>query len=297
MENEEFFSKLPNGLQSELFSEFYDYVTRNIIPSFTQKQCADFKIYFNELVEWNKMFNLISYKNEKEILYRHFADSLYAAKAILELQSAKREGNVNGLTRRDNTLQTQDKQSPAECKISGQDDSAFCSLKIADLGTGSGMPGIPVKIVLPDIKLTLVESITKKCSFLDNADKKLGFDIEILNRRAEEIGQDKKYREKYNIVLSRAVSKFSPNLEISIPLLKKGGHFIVHKTRNSAQSLQEGLSSVENALRHLGAKLVKTIDYKLPDNDTDYQILVFEKYKDTPIQFPRKTGIPEKKPL
>ena len=242
------------------FEQFYSYVKSDIIPFFTKDNVSNFKIYFDELIEWNQKFNLISFKTENDIIYRHFCDSLYSAKAIAELTDNR-------------------------------------NLKIADLGTGSGMPGIPVKITLPEIKITLVESITKKCLFLENANKKLGFDIEILNKRAEELGQDPKHRQKYDFILSRAVSKFSPNLEISIPLLKIGGYFIVHKTKNSAESAEEGLPSVENALKHLGAKLERTIPYNLPGQDLDYCILVFKKYKDTPMQFPRKTGIPEKKPL
>ncbi|MCA6071688.1 MAG: 16S rRNA (guanine(527)-N(7))-methyltransferase RsmG [Endomicrobium sp.] len=246
-----------------LFDEFQDYATKNIIPFFSKDTRKIFKIYFYELIEWNKMFNLISYKNEADLIYRHFCDSLYSAKVISNIVNKKTSS----------------------------------LLRVADIGTGSGMPGIPVKIALPDIQLTLVESITKKCKFLENVNNKLGFDMEILNKRAEEFGQLPPYRQQYDFVLSRAVSKFSPNLEISIPLLKVGGYFIVHKTKNSLESADKGLPSVENALKHLGAKLEKIISYNLPNQELNYCILVFKKHKDTPLQFPRKTGIPEKKPL
>ncbi|MCL2484535.1 MAG: 16S rRNA (guanine(527)-N(7))-methyltransferase RsmG [Endomicrobia bacterium] len=247
--------------KQELFKNFKQYVQHNILSNFTDFECEKFAIYFDALKEWNNKFNLISFKTDFDLIYRHFCDSLYSAKAILGI-------NPN-----------------------------LSACRIADLGTGSGMPGIPVKIALPDIKLTLVESITKKCTFLEEANKRLGFNIEVLNTRAEEIGQNPAHRQKYDFVLSRAVSKFSPNLEISIPLLKIGGHFLVHKTKNSVESKEEGLASVENALKHLGAKLEKIIEYKLPEQELDYCLLIFKKYKDTPAQFPRKTGIPEKKPL
>ena len=272
-----------------MFEVFYSYVKQNVLPSFTEEQNAKFKAYFDELTEWNKMFNLISFKNPEDILYRHFADSLYASKAVL---STLPELCHSGLDPESILSLSSEKSncnlSIVNCKL---------PLKFADLGTGSGMPGIPVKIALPNIKMTLVESITKKCNFLENVNQKLSLDMEILNKRAEEIGQDKNYRARYDCVLSRAVSKFSPNLEISIPLLKTGGYFIVHKTKNSAQSQEEGLPSIKNALNHLGAKLEKVIDYKLPGQDLDYCILIFKKHKDTPQQFPRKPGIPEKKPL
>ena len=246
--------------KQEIFKQFELYVSSNIISNFTREKSELFEKYFDELTEWNEKFNLISFKSAEDLAYRHFCDSLYSAKIIESLYKTY-------------------------------------NLKVADLGTGSGMPGIPVKIALPEVQITLVESITKKCLFLENVNKKLGLGMEIINKRAEELGQNPAHRQKYDIVLSRAVSKFSPNLEISIPLLKTGGRFIVHKTKNSAESKEEGLPSVENALRHLGAKLEQTLPYKLPGQDLDYCILVFQKYKDTPVQFPRKPGTPEKKPL
>ncbi|MDR1417557.1 MAG: 16S rRNA (guanine(527)-N(7))-methyltransferase RsmG [Endomicrobium sp.] len=244
-----------------IFKDFQEYVKTYLISFLSEEMTKQFEIYFNELIEWNKKINLISYKTEKDILYRHFYDCLYSAKIITELEKNLKD------------------------------------IKVADLGTGSGMPGIPVKIALTNIQITLVESITKKCKFLENVNNKLKSNIEILNTRAEEIGQNSKYRSKYDFVLSRAVSKFSPNLEISIPLLKVGGYFLVHKTKESVLSPKEGWPSIENALKHLGAKLEKTISYNLPNQELDYCILIFKKHKETPLQFPRKVGIPEKKPL
>jgi 16S rRNA (guanine527-N7)-methyltransferase len=250
-----------------LFNEFQSYVAENIISFFTKEMSEKFKKYFREIREWNNMFNLISFKDGKDLIYRHFCDCLHSAKAIKDITDS---------------------------------DSFFSSslfLNIADIGTGSGMPGIPVKITLPNVRLTLVESVTKKCSFLENVNNKLKLDTEILNKRAEEIGQNSKYRQQYDFVLSRAVSKFSPNLEISIPLLKTGGYFIVHKTKKSIESSERGLSSTENALKHLGASFERTVSYKLPQQNIGYCILTFKKYKNTPAKFPRKPGIPEKRPL
>jgi 16S rRNA (guanine527-N7)-methyltransferase len=244
------------------FNEFQKYVSDNIINFISQEMKKKFEVYFAELVEWNRFLNLISFKNEKDLICRHFCDSLYNAKIISD--------------------------------ITGNKDAV---LKVIDIGTGSGMPGIPVKIVLPSIKMTLVESIAKKCKFLENVNNKLDLCMKILNSRAEEIGQKAKYRQQYDFVLSRAVSKLSPNLEISIPFLKVGGYFVVHKTKKSTENTKDGLPSVENALKHLGTKLDQIISYNLPEQELDYCILVFEKYKDTQAQFPRKPGIPEKKPL
>ena len=246
--------------KKENFDNFQKYVLDNILPSFDDIQRKNFEIYFDNLLGWNQKFNLIHFKAEEDILYRHFADSLYAVKAAQKL---------------------------------GVGDS----VKVVDLGTGSGMPGIPFKIAMPNVNMTLVESITKKCTFLEDTNQKLGFDIKVLNDRAENIGQSPNYRQRIDIVLSRAVSKFSPNLEIAIPLLKVGGYFIVHKTKNSAESAEEGLRSVDNALAQLGAKLEMTIPYRLPNQELDYCVLVFKKHRNTPSQYPRKTGIPEKNPI
>jgi 16S rRNA (guanine527-N7)-methyltransferase len=250
----------------------------------------NFEIYFCELNEWNKKFNLISFKNVRDLVYRHFCDSLYSAKAISDILTAYQLSVASSFFL---SLKSKRKREDANRKQKSEENA----VKIADLGTGSGMPGIPVKIALPGIKLTLIESITKKCRFLNNANNKLGFNIEILNKRAEEIGQTPAYRQQYDFILSRAVSKLSPNLEISIPLLKTGGYFIVHKTKKSAESSKDGLLSAENALKHLGAKLERITYYNLPEHESDYCILIFKKYKDTPANFPRKSGIPEKKPL
>ncbi|MDR0978010.1 MAG: 16S rRNA (guanine(527)-N(7))-methyltransferase RsmG [Endomicrobium sp.] len=243
------------------FNNFRNYISDNIINFFSKEMKDKFEIYLFELVEWNKILNLISFKNEEDIIYRHFCDSLYSAKII-------------------NSICNQ-----------------YSAVKVADIGTGSGMPGIPVKIVLPNIRLTLIESINKKCKFLENVNDKLNLNAEILNLRAEDAGQRQKYRQQYDFVLSRAVSKLSPNLEIAVPLLKLGGYFLVHKTRKSAEDLQDGMPAVKNALEQLGTELEQTIFYNLPGQKPDYCILVFKKCKDTAVQFPRKRGLPEKRPL
>jgi 16S rRNA (guanine527-N7)-methyltransferase len=246
-----------------IFNEFYKYTIKNIIKSFTNKMCNNFKIYFYEIKKYNKMFNLISFKNDEELIYRHFCDSIYSTKII------------NDISKNNNYNET---------------------LKIIDLGSGSGLPGIPVKITLPYANVTLVESITKKCVFLKKVKNKIGINIEILNKRAEEIGQQSKYRQKYDFVLSRAVSKLSSNLEISIPLLKIGGHFIVYKTKQSINK-DKNFKSIKNALNNLNTTLKKIFFYNLHEQKLDYCILIFKKNKQTPTKFPRKIGIPTKFPL
>ncbi|MDR1259945.1 MAG: 16S rRNA (guanine(527)-N(7))-methyltransferase RsmG [Endomicrobium sp.] len=257
---------LKNSIENEkLFNEFQNYVKKNIISFFSKEMCDKFKLYFDELNKWNDMINLVSLRSTRDLIYRHFCDSLYGAKAII------------------NVLAASNNNMPY--------------FKIVDIGSGAGMPGIPIKIVLPKVKVTLVDSITKKCKFLKDVATKLKFDISILNERAEKIGQNLKYRQQYDFVLSRAVSKFSPNLEFAIPLLKINGCFIVYKTKQFFEDLESGILSVDNALQSLRTKFEQAIFYDLPGYKLNYCILVFKKYKSTPIQFPRRQGIPEKNPL
>ena len=248
-----------DNISQNVWDSFESYIRAEFGLALTPQQLELFKIYLNELRIWNEKFNLVSYKTEEEIVFRHFADSLSALKLIPKY-----------LTK---------------------------DFSLADIGTGAGFPGIPLKIAIPEIKLTLIESITKKCTFLENLVKKLSLkDTEILNDRAEIIGQNKKYREGFDLAVSRALFKFSPNLEVALPLVKLGGHLIVYKTEKSAFG-EEGLNSVEKAFSILGGEFIDHFCYKLPKSELTYCLLVFEKTKSTPPEYPRKIGTPDKKPL
>lgn len=235
---------------------------RQLLGDFPDEKAQQFALYLREIVEWNKKFNLISFKAERDLFYRHFYDSLQAAKIVRDL-------------------------------------SEKAEIKIADLGSGVGMPGIPTKIALESVKMTLVESIKKKCAFLENVRDNLGSDFRVLNLRAEEMGRDPLERESFDFVLSRSMTKFSPNLEFAIPLLKTGGFFLVHKTVQCLKTQDEGFASIEKAIRLLNVSIEKTTEYELPfqDKAIQYCLVVFKKNKETPSIYPRETGIPEKKPL
>jgi 16S rRNA (guanine527-N7)-methyltransferase len=246
-------------MNSELLNSFVSYA-KELGFDFSTDTKLEFETYFDEIISYNEKINLMSLKNPDDLIYRHFCDCLYSAKLMMSLKPNNFE------------------------------------LKVADLGTGAGLPGIIVKIVFSKIKMILVESITKKCKFLSLVKEKLNSDFEILNTRAEELGQNPLYRSKFDFVLSRAMTKFSPNLEQALPLLKVGGYFIVHKTSQSLLG-DDGLRSISNALKQLSGVLEKKLDYKLANQELDYCVLAFKKVKDTPNMFPRKVGIPEKKPL
>ncbi|MDR2709524.1 MAG: 16S rRNA (guanine(527)-N(7))-methyltransferase RsmG, partial [Elusimicrobiota bacterium] len=170
-------------------------------------------------------------------------------------------------------------------------------LKIIDLGSGAGFPAIIVSIIFDQSECVLVESITKKCNFLNEVKKELNLKCEIINERAEIVDHEKKYRQQFDFALSRAVCKFSQNLEIAIAPLRVGGHFLVCKTKRSIDEKEGGLQSVGQALKTLGAKLDKISSYNLPTSDLEYCILDFCKIFPTPNVYPRNASLMQKKPL
>jgi 16S rRNA (guanine527-N7)-methyltransferase len=222
-----------------------------------------FAVYHRELAAWNEKINLISVKTPEEILWRHFADSLAGTPALDE-QARRR---------------------------------AAAPLRVADIGTGAGFPGLPLKIAHPDIELTLVESITKKCAFLEHIVTAIGLNgVRVINDRAENLGQDPAHRQRYDVVLSRAVSKFAPNLEIALPLVNVGGRALLYKTRSFADNPDE-MKQGARALALLGAQPAGRRCYRLPTGEQEYCVLEFEKTTPTPPAYPRRPGVPEKKPL
>ncbi|MDR0985240.1 MAG: 16S rRNA (guanine(527)-N(7))-methyltransferase RsmG [Endomicrobium sp.] len=256
--------KKKNVLEQKLFIEFKNYVLHNIKIPISLAMLEKFHKYLNGIKLWNKKINLISFNDDEEILYRHFYDSLYSVKIINKLY------NKTFINKK---------------------------MKIIDIGTGVGMPGIPVKIVLPKIQLALVESIRKKCKFLEYIKKVLFLNVKVFNDRAEKLAHTFIYRQKYDFVLSRGVAKFSINLEITVPFLKVGGRLIIYKTKTAIKDQKHGLYSVKNAIKQLNLKLERILYYKLPKHKLKYCILVFKKTRKNTLRFPRKIEIQNKYPL
>ena len=165
---------------------------------------------------------------------------------------------------------------------------------IVDVGTGAGFPGIPLKIAREDIKLTLVDSLNKRIKFLDDVIAKLKLkEVETLHFRAEEFGQNKKYRESFDIATSRAVANLSTLVEYLLPLVKVGGICICMK----GSEIKEELQNSKNAIEILGGKIEKEIEFVLPESDIKRNIIIIKKIKTTPGKYPRKAGTPSKEPL
>jgi len=244
-------------ISAEVWGRWRDFLRDQLGVALDDVALRRFETFAGALIEWNAKMNLVSVRSAEEILWRHFADSLAAVKMI-------------------------EKFAPP------------ASLSVADIGSGAGLPGLPVKIARPAWRLTLVESITKKCSFIEHAREKTALEgVDIINNRVENVAHEADLRENFDVVLSRAVTKLSPNLELALPLLRTGGHALIFKTRATAAEYP----AAQNALDILKGRLTDTVYYDLPGSKESYAILCFEKTGSTPPDYPRRAGVPEKKPL
>ncbi|QUH19348.1 16S rRNA (guanine(527)-N(7))-methyltransferase RsmG [Alkaliphilus sp. B6464] len=210
--------------------------------------------YKDILLEWNQKMNLTAIEEEKEVMIKHFLDSL----SCIQTKYLKTEG------------------------------------RMIDVGTGAGFPGVPLKIALPNIELTLLDSLKKRIGFLEEVCRETNLtNVEFLHGRAEDFGQDKAHREKYDYAVSRAVAALNVLVEYCLPFVKVGGYFICQK----GPGLIEELPEAKNAIKILGGEVVDQIVVDLPFSDITHHILVIKKIKQTPIKYPRKAGKPSKEPI
>lgn len=165
---------------------------------------------------------------------------------------------------------------------------------IMDIGTGAGFPGIPLKIINKDKEFTLVDSLNKRINFLSEVSKELNLEnIKCIHARAEELATNSDYREKHDIVTSRAVARLATLLEYMLPFVKIGGKCICMKGAN----IEDELKEAKKAIDVLGGKIEIVDKFYLPDSDMERNIVVIEKIKNTPNRYPRKAGIPSKQPI
>lgn len=219
---------------------------------FTEEQIEKFYQYMNMLLEWNEKINLTAIVEPKEVILKHFIDSL----------------TINKYLKENSTL--------------------------ADVGTGAGFPGIPLKILRPDIKITLVDSLNKRINFLNEVIEKLNLEnIVTVHSRIEDFGKNKNYREKFDYVTARAVANLAVLSEYLIPIAKIGGKCVCMKGNN----VEDEITSAKNAISVLGGKLESVDEFKLPNSDISRNVIVLSKVKNTPVRFPRKAGMPSKEPL
>ena len=220
----------------------------------TGRQVMRLMTYEKELLEWNQKFNLTAIRDSESIRTKHFLDSFSCVLAW--------------------------KASPPT--------------QLIDIGTGAGFPGIPLKILYPTMKLTLVESVGKKAMFCQHIVRVLGLEqVEVVQARAEDLGQDRGHREKYDWALARAVANLNVLSEYLLPLVKIGGNMLAQKGESGPAEAQ----SAEESMKLLGGKLKQLIPVNLPSVAEDRYLVIVEKVAATPPKYPRKPGIPMKQPL
>jgi 16S rRNA (guanine527-N7)-methyltransferase len=222
----------------------------------TPPQVAAFQRCYRELVDWNERFNLTAITDWEGVLIRHFLDSLSCLKAI-----------------------------PQE---------ALNGARVIDVGTGAGFPGIPLKIVCPTMRLTLLEATGKKVSYLEHLVEQLALeDVCAIHARAEELGHDPRHRERYDWALARAVAEMPTLLEYLLPLARVGGAVLAQKGERAGAEMQ----NAEAALNTLGGRTRKLVPVELHGLAETRYLIVVDKVAATPEKYPRRPGMPKKRPL
>ncbi len=220
----------------------------------TARQVALLISYEKELLEWNQKFNLTAIRDSESIRTKHFLDSF-------------------------------------SCVLAWK---ATPPTRLIDVGTGAGFPGIPLKILYPNLKLTLVESVGKKAVFCQHIVRALRLEqVDVIQARAEDLGQDARHREKYDWAIARAVANLNVLGEYLIPLVKVGGMMLAQKGESGPAEAQ----SAEKAMKLLGGKLKQLIPVNLPGVADDRYLVLVEKVATTPPKYPRKPGVAAKQPL
>ena len=221
---------------------------------FSSEQQEQFVTYYKMLIEKNKVMNLTAITEFDEVLDKHFLDSIALARYV-------------DLTK---------------------------SISLIDLGTGAGFPGMPLKIMFPNLKVTLADSLNKRIVFLDEVIGELGLtDIQTVHARAEDLAHNSDYREQYDYCVSRAVANLSSLSEYCLPFVRIGGTFISYKSGE----IEEELAAAKKAIFLLGGQFDQVIPFQLDGTDLGRSFVLINKNKKTAKTYPRKSGIPTKKPL
>lgn len=222
----------------------------------TAEMEEQFLLYYNILIEWNSFMNLTAITDFDEVLKKHFTDSVSLIRAIPDLGEKR--------------------------------------FKVIDVGTGAGFPGIPLKIVFPNISVVLLDSLNKRVNFLNEVISKLQLtDITAMHGRAEDFAQNKEYRESFDLCVSRAVANLAILSEYCLPFVKKNGRFISYKS----EKVSEEFEVSGKAISVLGGEYENQVTFELPDSDIYRNLFIIKKKSATPGKYPRKAGLPSKEPI
>lgn len=233
--------------------EFYVHLA-DLGFSLTDRQKEQYERYFELLVEWNEKINLTAITDKDEVYLKHFYDSIAPIlQGLIENQP----------------------------------------IRLLDIGAGAGFPSLPMKILFPELDVTIIDSLNKRINFLHLLAEELDLSgVHFYHGRAEDFAQDKAFRAQFDLVTARAVARMQVLSELTIPYLKVGGRLLALKASNAPEELEEA----KNALNLLFSKVEDNLQYALPNGDPRY-ITVVEKKKETPNKYPRKAGMPNKRPL
>lgn len=224
--------------------------------SIDSKKMEQFNQYLHLIQEWNEKVNLTAITEENEVYLKHFYDSVTLAKYV---------------------------------DFTGEEKMTLC-----DVGAGAGFPSIPLKIMFPNLEITIVDSLKKRINFLDLLVNELGLEnVNLVHDRAEDFGQNKKYRSSFDIVTARAVARLSVLAEFCLPITKTGGTFAAMKGAKASEELDDS----KKAIKTLGGRTRKVETFELPEDAGERSILLIDKIKSTPNKYPRQAGTPNKKPL
>lgn len=224
----------------------------------TEKQLEQFQKYYEILVDRNQYMNLTAITEYDDVLLKHYVDCL-AVNVVPVFRKLV--------------------QNP---------------VRIIDVGTGAGFPGVPIKIAFPNVNIDLLDSLNKRIHFLDSVIEQISLEqIHTFHGRAEDFANNPLFREQYDLCVSRAVANLSTLSEYCLPYIRQNGFFIALKSGEIVEELQ----AAEKAIHILGGKIQEVIPYTLPESDIERNFVVIEKVSITPKKYPRKAGLPSKEPL
>lgn len=222
----------------------------------SSKQKEQFATYYNKLIEFNKKVNLTRITDKNEVYLKHFFDSITPLLEFSDLFKGEKS--------------------------------------LCDVGAGAGFPSLPIKILCPDLSITIVDYLGKRLKFLDELVSDLSLDkVTLVHSRAEDAGQNKNLREKFDLVTGRAVARMSVLSEYCLPLAKVDGYLVALK----GPKAQDELAEAKNAIEVLGGSVKEVKELTLPDTDDERTLIVVKKVKATPKKYPRQAGTPNRKPL
>jgi len=232
--------------------------TRKLGLELNASMVEQFQLYYQVLIEWNKKFNLTAITDYQEVQIKHFLDSLTVTIAL-----TKKELTKSGLS-------------------------------IMDIGTGAGFPGIPLKIMMPQSRLVLLEATTKKVTFLRYAAQRLELEgVEIVAGRAEEVAHLPLYRQQFDLVVSRAVASLSSLVELALPFCQIGGKFVAQKKGDSRQEIDRAIKAIDV----LGGRLSQVRELEVEGLSDGRYLVIIDKIYITPEKYPRRAGVPVRRPI